>query len=414
MAACKYGSEQQNIIVDKSRIVGGSVMLNRKLVWPVLTILCAIAAIPKLSCAVCQPKICNGHLISWPKDFKGSAIVPTGVRHIDVNAFFYCNQLTSITLPDSLETIGLSAFADCRALREIALPETVTNIDMQAFRNCFALTNIIIRSRLQRIPERMCENCYKLQTIALPVSLCAIEACAFRGCLSLRNFIFPPALKQIGKSAFDGCQKLDAIFILGELPIANAELLNTVADDVVVYDACTNQARTSTLSNGYAWTNGISIITCSGIEEAVQLFERKMNWMKKDHPMGLKDAIRIAAEGFSSYPDDVAVIQLSECAMNLPAKWYGAKPDDIIHCFERFSSHSTVLTGKNKTGTWIVGASAKFGKYRGRAVAIDVEFEKEKVSKVVLSDGLKDGIRLGLTAYGSKAAKNLQILKWLD
>ena len=388
-------------------------MMSRKLVCTVFAILCVISAIPRLSGAVCPPKICNGHLISWPKDFKGAAIVPIGVRHIDVNAFFYCDQLTSITLPDSVETIGMSAFADCRSLREIVLPKSVTNIEMQAFRNCFSLSNITIQSELRRIPERMCENCYRLQAITLPDTLQTIDACAFRGCLSLRSLIIPSGLKQIDKYSLDGCRQLSAIVVLGELPVANAELLNAATDDVVLYYACINQTKKSTPSNGYAWTNGLSIITCASIEEATRLFERKTNLTRQDQSMGLKDALRIAVEGFSSCPDKVAVIHLNECAKNFPNAWYGAKPDEFVSCFKRFSSRSTVLSGKDKTGTCIVSASANFGKYGGRDVAIDVAFENDKAVGIMLSEGLKDGIRLGLNADGGKTEGKMAILKWL-
>ena len=38
------------------------------------------------------------------------------VTSIGDSAFFYCNSLTSITIPDSVTSIGSEAFADCESL----------------------------------------------------------------------------------------------------------------------------------------------------------------------------------------------------------------------------------------------------------------------------------------------------------
>ena len=59
--------------------------------------------------------------------------VPSGVTNLMDSAFYYANQLKTITLPDTIENIGDNAFIGCKGLTEMRLPESVTEIGWQAF-----------------------------------------------------------------------------------------------------------------------------------------------------------------------------------------------------------------------------------------------------------------------------------------
>ena len=64
----------------------------------------------------------------------------TSGEEIPDYSFAECDNLKSVTLPDSLTTIGLRAFADCDNLTSIVIPISVTCMRGDAFSNCINLT----------------------------------------------------------------------------------------------------------------------------------------------------------------------------------------------------------------------------------------------------------------------------------
>ena len=104
------------------------------------------------------------------------------VAYIADGAFYQCDSLTSITLPDGVTSIGNSAFNWCDSLTGITLPDGVTSIGNSAFRSCFSLTDI-----------------------TLPDSVTSIGNFAFDSCGSLTSAVIPDGVTSIGKDAFDDC-----------------------------------------------------------------------------------------------------------------------------------------------------------------------------------------------------------------
>ena len=72
--------------------------------------------------------------------------IPTSLRKVTVTggnigqyAFYNCNGLTNITIPDSVTSIGGEAFYKCSALTSIVIPDSVTSIGYYAFYGCNCL-----------------------------------------------------------------------------------------------------------------------------------------------------------------------------------------------------------------------------------------------------------------------------------
>ncbi len=64
---------------------------------------------------------------------KLETVIMHDVTSIGNNAFYNCNKLTSLVLPDSLSTIGNSAFDYCSSLGQVIIPISVTSIGSYAF-----------------------------------------------------------------------------------------------------------------------------------------------------------------------------------------------------------------------------------------------------------------------------------------
>ena len=71
------------------------------------------------------------------------------VDEIDSYAFYGCEAMTAVTIPNSVTQIGSYAFYGCSALTSVSIPNSVTQIGSYAFYGCTALTAINVDSKNQ-------------------------------------------------------------------------------------------------------------------------------------------------------------------------------------------------------------------------------------------------------------------------
>ena len=72
-----------------------------------------------------------------------NSVVPSGITQIYNNAFYFCTELTSISLPSTVTRIGDWAFNMCEKLTGITLPSNLTYIGDRAFNACYNLGGTI-------------------------------------------------------------------------------------------------------------------------------------------------------------------------------------------------------------------------------------------------------------------------------
>ena len=170
---------------------------------------------------------------------------------ISKNAFQYCNNLISVTIPVSVTSIGYNAFYDCSGLKKVivkdlaawcsisfgnnssnplyyahhlysnedseitnlVIPNGVTNISSYAFSGCSGLTSVTIPASVTGIGDVAFSRCSGLTSVTIPVSVTSIGNGAFDGCSGLTSVTIPVSVTSIGDWAFSGCSGLTSVTI---------------------------------------------------------------------------------------------------------------------------------------------------------------------------------------------------------
>lgn len=110
-------------------------------------------------------------------------------------AFRDCEDLASISLPESIKSIGKDAFEGCNSLKSIDIPSSVTEIGDTAFRSCESLQSIHLPDGLLTIGEEAFQSCRSLTQITIPKYVQGIKSNTFSDCLSLTHFTLLSSFK---------------------------------------------------------------------------------------------------------------------------------------------------------------------------------------------------------------------------
>ena len=121
----------------------------------------------------------NNHLISAKNDVSGFYSIKEGTKTIASNAFWQCEKLTKITIPQSVTNICDSAFTGCIGLTNIIIPDSVTNIGREAFMDCKGLQNITIPNSVTDIGINAFHRCSNLKSVVIPKNVSTIGFLAF-------------------------------------------------------------------------------------------------------------------------------------------------------------------------------------------------------------------------------------------
>ena len=204
----------------------------------------------------------GNYLIQAKDTISGAYMIKGGTRVIAEDAFSYCENLTSVTIPESVITICDGAFDSCSKLTSIAIPDSVTYIGFGAFWDCVSLSNITIGNGVTSIGSFAFDNtafynndsnwengvlyigkylisadsalvsgaytikdgtkliadyaftfCGDLISVTIPGSVKAIGDSAFFTCEGLANVTIPDSVTSIGECAFYNCKSLKNILI---------------------------------------------------------------------------------------------------------------------------------------------------------------------------------------------------------
>lgn len=114
-----------------------------------------------------------------------NSFIPQSVTSIADAAFYECEDLTTLDLPDNLYYIGSEAFYGCKGLTTLNIPDSLESIGDKAFYGCTGLTSITIPQNVRTIGDM-----------------------AFAECTNTTEVCFPQgnSWKYLGPAAFSGCK----------------------------------------------------------------------------------------------------------------------------------------------------------------------------------------------------------------
>lgn len=144
--------------------------------------------------------------------------IERGVTHIGAFAFYGCDYVTSISIPDTVTSIGNYAFSECWSMKSFKLPDGLTSIGVGAFDGCTLLESINIPQGVTKIEEWTFFECDFLKTITLPSGLTSIGDDSFRES-GLTEIKIPNGVTYLGESAFYRCFSLTKATIPGSVEV---------------------------------------------------------------------------------------------------------------------------------------------------------------------------------------------------
>ena len=164
--------------------------------------------------------------------------IPNGVTAIGDNAFYNCDNLTSIFIPNTVTAIRDNAFYMCSDLTDIDIPNSVTAIGENAFAGCSGLTDINIPNSVTTIGKYAFSHCTKLTDLTIPNSVTTIDEGAFFFCTGLISINIPNSVTALGYRAFARCSGLTSIQVeSGNMVYDSRENCNAIietADNTII------------------------------------------------------------------------------------------------------------------------------------------------------------------------------------
>lgn len=126
--------------------------------------------------------------------------IPDGVTTILENAFNF-SSLESIEMPSRMTFIDEYAFYGCQYLNRVVMPDTLDTMGRGCFSYCGELQSIDIPNGLRVIPAETFIDSYSLEVVNFGDAVEVIDTIAFVGC-HLVELLFPPSLRVVRSYAF--------------------------------------------------------------------------------------------------------------------------------------------------------------------------------------------------------------------
>ena len=300
----------------------------------------------------------------------------------EIGQFAYARStVSSIVLPERLERIAYGAFYHCDRLDSVTIPESVMFVEPNAFTYTSWVENFMAEASGEQSKAGSPEDflisggvliAYRgnAETVVIPDGTRSIAAKVFEGHNEIRKVVLPKSLMVVGEEAFYGCSALDEInldnssvkYILDRafkdtsiekmvLPSALAELgINAFDSDAVLFylgsaPITTHESSAERLSNG-------DLREMAKESALVPEDETEAETELKDYPIGVTVTIgeeKSADTDIVAYleaADEAYVLNITELASSAEIEKAMERVHDIIssRSFINPSVYEMILT----------------------------------------------------------------------
>ncbi len=230
------------------------------------------------------------YLLTVGKDVGTEFTVKDGTVNIADCAVSYCENLASVTLPETVEAMGETPFYQCPSLESIsvkgsngvysskdgvlfvgsslavypqgrkavqyAIPVGTDLICDYAFLNNMYLESVTIPDSVERIGNSAFSLAQSLKSVTVPGSVEEIYSMAFNCCEALENLTISNGVGHIGAWAFLNCISLKSVTIPGSVYLVEEG----------AFDGCTSLSEVA-LCNGVNSIGDFAFAECSSISK---------------------------------------------------------------------------------------------------------------------------------------------------
>ena len=192
----------------------------------------------------------------------------TGLTSISREAFYNCNALASITIPNSVTSLESYSFSNCTSLASITIPNSVITIGSDVFYQCTGLASVDFGNSVSSLGSYSFYYCTSLTSITIPNSVTSIESNAFHDCIGLTSITIPNSVISIQGNVFLGCSGLEQIVVDSGNTVYDSRnncnaIIKTSTNELV--SGCKNTVIPNTVTS----IGNLAFNSCTGLTSAI-------------------------------------------------------------------------------------------------------------------------------------------------